>query len=69
MTFHEVGVDNQWQQSAHVNSVRLTDLPWISGKNDADNLASLFPVHDWKSENGSKKFPAWVEAAARQVGR
>ena len=69
VSFHELGVDNQWRQSAHVNSVRLTDLPWLLGKDDADNLASLFPVYGWKSGNGAKNFPVWVEGAARQVGR
>ena len=69
VTFHEVGVDNQWRKSAHVNSVQLTNLPWISSKNDTGNLASLFPVYGWKSEDGSQSFPTWVEEAARQVGR
>ena len=67
--FHEVGSYNQWRQSDHVDPVRLTELSWLSGKQDADNLATLFPVYGWKSENGFENFPRWIEAAARQAGR
>jgi hypothetical protein len=69
VAFHEVGPNNQWRQSEHVDAVRLTDLPWISGKNDSDNLANMFPVYGWKSQNGAQNFPTWIEGAARQVGR
>jgi hypothetical protein len=69
VTFHEVGRDNQWRLSEHVDPVRLGDLPWLSGQKDASNLADLFKVYGWKNEIGAQNFPAWVEAAARQAGR
>jgi hypothetical protein len=69
VAFHEVAPNNQWEQSEHVDAVRRTDLPWIFGKNDSDNLANLFPVYGWKSQNGAQNFPTWIEAAARLVGR
>jgi hypothetical protein len=67
--FHEVGSDNQWRRSEHVDPVRLTELSWLSGKEDAGDLANLFPVYGWKSENGFENFPRWIDAAARRAGR
>lgn len=70
IAFHEkVGPNDQWRESYHVNHELLGNLGYLSVLKDADNLASLFPVYDWKRQGGSRYFPDWVEAAARQVGR
>ncbi len=69
VTFHEIGSDNKWGRSEHVDSVRLTDLPWLSGKKDAGKLSSLFPIYGWHAGEGAQNFQTWVEVAARQVGR
>lgn len=67
--FYEVGPNNQWQPSLHVKRELLGDLGYLSRLKDADNLAGLFPVYDWKRQNGFQNFPEWVENAAIQVGR
>lgn len=69
VTFHEVGPDNQWRQFQHVDPVRLSDLPWLATKKDADNLESHFPIYGWKQNSGYQQFPSWTETAARNVGR
>ncbi len=69
ITFHDVGPNNQWRQSEHVDSVSLSTMRWCSTLADAGNLENLFPVYDWKKQDGHTNFPLWVEWAAKQVGR
>ncbi|MCK9991697.1 MAG: hypothetical protein Dbin4_00217 [Alphaproteobacteria bacterium] len=69
VVFHEVGPNNQWQPSLHVKPELLGNLGYLSRLKDADNLTGLFPVYDWKRQNGFQNFHIWVENAAKYVGR
>lgn len=69
VAFHEIGPDGQWRHSKHVKPMPHRNLNYLSVLKNAGNLANLFRVYDWKSQNGSQNFPGWVEEAARKVGR
>ncbi len=67
VAFHEVGPNDKWQKSEHVDSVPLSDLGYLSNRKSAGSLADLFSVYGWKQHDGSANFHTWVEAAAGQV--
>jgi hypothetical protein len=42
-------------------------LSWDEGK--GAKLSTTYPTYDWVSDNGRQNLSAWVEAAAKKVGR
>ena len=65
----EIGPNGNWRASLDLPRMQLGALSWLPRDRDAENLANLFRVYDWKAEDGAHNLPDWIEAAARQVGR
>lgn len=67
ITFHERD-NGDWWISNHVESVPFSGLGHLLHF-DTANLSSLFPVYDWKADNGYLYIDDWIEEAARRAGK
>jgi Thoeris protein ThsB, TIR-like domain len=58
-----------WQLARDVGFMQLSDVAYgLHGKTN-HTFSTLFPVYDWKGDDGYKNLGVWIEAAARRAGR
>ena len=60
----------KWRVNPHLTTMRLADVKYPLGAySSSGKFSNLFPIYNWKADNGWKNFPTWVEASALQAGR
>jgi hypothetical protein len=58
-----------WEYAADVGTMPLNKIRYDLGGMTNHTLACLFPIYDWREDDGSTNLGAWIERAARQAGR
>lgn len=58
-----------WQLAQDVGSMPLSDVRYNLGGKTNHTLSTLFPIYDWRANDGYNNLGGWIEAAARQGSR
>jgi len=59
-----------WWSLSEFAAIPVDRVPYrLAKSDDYIEFADLFPVYDWKADNGKDNFGDWIEQAARDAGR
>jgi hypothetical protein len=58
-----------WEAARDVGSMPLDDVAYELEDRTNHTLANLFPIYDWKADNGRDNLGEWIESAAAAAGR
>ena len=58
-----------WQPARDVPSMVLKDVTYNLNGLTNHTFSTIFPIYDWKDNDGYNNIGTWIEAAAKQAGR
>jgi hypothetical protein len=58
-----------WKYSTDIGSMALSDVRYDLGTMTNNTFSCLFPIYDWKQDNGRDNLNSWIESAATAAGR
>jgi len=60
---------NGWQYARDAGSMSLNDVSHRLGAMTNHTLSCLFPIYDWRDDDGYSNLGGWIETAAAQAGK
>lgn len=58
-----------WSSASDVGSMPLHEVAYDLRQCTNHTFSSLFPIYDWKNDDGYNNLGTWIESAAVQAGR
>jgi MTH538 TIR-like domain (DUF1863) len=58
-----------WQYSSDIGGMALSEIAYDLGAMRNHTFSSLFPIYDWKQDNGRDNLNSWIESAAKEAGK
>ena len=60
---------SEWKAYTEVPKMNLSDVAYDLGTRRNHTFSTIFPIYDWKADDGYNNLGRWIETAAQRAGK